>query len=509
MASKKPTATVSNPQMDLLKSELEAHDDSVFEHLSAHLLSRLLDDVAITVSKSGYQVGADASTAGLRGRRLRIECKRYRESTGLRSRDLAGEVAESADDDELLEAWVLIATKMVKENERKLAFRQGQKNGIAVIVIDWTPPARGAGICSLAALCATWPNVVEQHIGKMAADAARALALLVGPAVDNLRKDLEFWNIGYRSLREASHIHLKSIWESRRQSRAYLGQDAAGGAPGVHLISRNGPLKELTSWWNEPSKLEAPAAVTGLEGVGKTWAALDWARQSCDDLPIVLVVPSGAFAKNYDISVGGIQELLANTLKEHTNSTLTDRYWRTRVTRLLARPVTEGPTFFLFLDGLNQHPHTNWTGLAQTLQANVLLGRVRLLMTCRQSYFEQDLRRLSQIDPKSVQIPVQVYDDTEFEEILRLHGMPRGWPRSCCTRSKARMRSSGTSASWRSPCAPRRFADSACSQRTGRPMRRMPSRRTMVAIQSRVLPRSSASKMCRHSSHRGAGWMQL
>lgn len=425
MASKKSAATASNPPLDLLKSELETHHDSVFEHLSAHLVSRLLGDVAITVSKSGYQVGADAGTAGLRGRRLRIECKRYQESTGLRSRDLAGEVAESADDDELLEAWVLMATKKVKENERKLALRQGQKNGIAVIVIDWTPPASGAGICALAALCATWPDVVEQHLGKKAAVAARALTPIVGPAVDNLRKDLEIWNIGYKSLREASHTHLKSIWESRRQSRAYLGQDAAGGEPGVHLISRRGPLQDLTSWWNDPSKLESPAAVTGLEGVGKTWAALDWARQSGDDLPIVLVVPSGAFAKDYDVTVGGIQELLANTLKGHTKSDLTDRYWRTRVTRLLSRPVTEGPTFFLFLDGLNQHPHINWMGLAQTLQADVLLGRVRLLMTCRQSYFQQDLRRFSQIDPKSVEIPVHVYDDTEFEDVLRLHGMSK------------------------------------------------------------------------------------
>lgn len=425
MALKKSAVTLSNPKLDLLKSELETHDDSVFEHLSAHLVSRLLGDVAITVSKSGYQAGADAGTAGLRGRRLRIECKRYQESTGLRSRDLAGEVAESADEDELLEAWILMATKTVKENERKLAFKQGQKNGIAVIVIDWTPPASGAGICSLAALCATWPDVVEQHLGKTAADAARALVPLVGPAVDNLRKDIEVWNIGYKSLRESSHKHLKSIWESRRQSRAYLGQDAAGGEAGVHLISRKGPFKELTSWWSAPSKLEAPVAVTGLEGVGKTWVALDWARQSCDDLPIVLVVPSGAFAKNYNASVGGIQELLANTLKEHTNSTLTDRYWRTRVTRLLARPVTEGSTFFLFLDGLNQHPHTDWTGLVQTLQVDLLLGRVRLLTTCRQSYFEQDLKRLSQITPRPVEIPVHVYDDTEFEEVLRLHGMSK------------------------------------------------------------------------------------
>jgi hypothetical protein len=424
MASMASTATASTPYfLDIIKTELESHDDSVFEHLSAHLMSRLLGDVAVTVSKSGYQVGADASTAGLRGRRLRIECKRYRETTSLRSRDLAGEVAEAADDDELLEAWVLMATKSVKENERKLAFNHGQNNGIAVLVIDWTPPAAGAGICALAALCATWPDVVDHHLGKNAADAARALIPFVGTAVDNLYKDLAVWNIGYKDLREASHKRLKSIWESRQQSRAYFGQDAAGGESGVRLVSRAGSLPSLTSWWNTPANVGSPAAVTGLEGVGKTWVALDWVSRSADDLPIVLVVPASAFAKKYDVTVGGVQDLIASTLKENANSTLTDRYWSTRVKRLLQRPITEGPAFLLLLDGLNQHPNVEWTRLTQALQAETLFGRVRLLFTARQSYFEQDLRRLSQVNFRPVQVPVQIYDEAEFDEILTLHGM--------------------------------------------------------------------------------------
>lgn len=423
MASRAPTA--SDLSLDLLKGELESHDDSVFEHLSANLISLLLDGVAVTVSKSGYQAGADAGTAGLRGRRLRIECKRYKESTSLRSRDLAGEVAESADEDELLEAWILMATKTVSENERKRALKQGQSNGIAVVVIDWTPPAMGLGICALASLCATWPDVVERYLGKKAADAARALTPFVGEAVDNLRKDLEVWNIGYASVRGTSHKHLRSLWESRRQSRAYLGQDAAGGEVGVRLISRQAPHRALTDWWNSAAKPDAPVAVIGMEGVGKTWAALDWARGSCDDLPIALVVPSSAIAKDFDVSVAGVQELLTRMLKQNANSSLTDTYWRTRVTRLLARPPTTGATFFLFLDGLNQHPNTDWTGLAQALQSDVLRGRVRLLVTCRRSYFEQDLRRLSQGGTIAVEIPVNVYDDAEFDEVLHLHGMSK------------------------------------------------------------------------------------
>lgn len=125
-------ASTPNPSaIDLLltslKTELENKNEGAFERLSAHLLSPFLGDIAITVAKSGHQVGADGGTAGARGRRLSIECKRYKEATGLSLRHLAGELAEAVEADELLEAWILMATKAAKESERNLAFKLGQR----------------------------------------------------------------------------------------------------------------------------------------------------------------------------------------------------------------------------------------------------------------------------------------------------------------------------------------------------------------------------------------------
>ncbi|MFS8974513.1 hypothetical protein PO002_08395 [Cupriavidus necator] len=422
-AAAKPTAM--DPHLTSLKTALENMKEGVFEKLSAHLMSRFLDDIAITVAKSGHQVGADAGTAGARGRRLRIECKRYKETTGLSARELAGEVSEAIGADPLLEVWILMATKAVRENERRLAFNEGQRNGIAVFVFDWTQPPSGAGICALAALCATWPEVVEQHVGKAAATAASALAAFVGPTIDIMRRDLEIWNIGYKRLREASHAHLKSMWTDPGESQAHFGQNAAGGSASVQLIARKRPLAEMTTWWTADPAQIAPAVVTGPEGVGKTWAALDWTLANLEKLPIALVLPSSAFASEYDVSIAGIQDLLAKALKQNFRSTLSDEYWRTRITRLLARPEAEGPSFFLVVDGLNQHPRTKWLALAQSLQATELRGRVRLLLTCRESYYNQYLKSFSQLEYKPARVPVQVYDGAEFDEILCLHGMNR------------------------------------------------------------------------------------
>lgn len=223
------STSTADAHLAALKAQLEAAGDKDFEKLSADLFSRLIGDIAVAVSKPGSQFGGDAGTAGLRGRHLRLECKRYRESTHLSPRSLAGEVIEAVRADPWLEAWVLAATKSVSETERNLARDQGELLGVTIVVIDWTPPATGTGVNSLAALCATWPEVVKAHVGSMAADAAKALAPFVGAAVDNLRKDLATWNIGFRSLRKSSLEQLALMWRSSTESRAALNQDAAGG----------------------------------------------------------------------------------------------------------------------------------------------------------------------------------------------------------------------------------------------------------------------------------------
>lgn len=420
-----PYPSAIDPLLISLKTELENMNEGAFERLSAHLMSRFLGDIPITVAKSGHQVGADGGTAGARGRRLRIECKRYKETTGLSSRDLAGEVAEAVEADELLEAWILMATKAVRESERNLALKLGQRHGIAIYVFDWTPPPSGVGICPLAALCATWPAVVRQHAGTAAEAAASALTQFTGPTIDNLRRDLEEWNIGYRSLRDISHAHLKSMWSDPGQSQAHFGQNVAGGSSSVRYIARANPLANLTAWWAMGSGQVAPAVVTGPEGVGKTWAALSWTLANLNELPIAVILPASAFATEFDVSVAGIQELLAKAFQQNQRSMLSDTYWRSRVKRLLARPVAEGPSFFLIVDGLNQHPRTKWLALAQSLQALELRGRIRLLLTCRESYYKQHLKQFSQLEHKPSRVPVQIYDEAEFDEILRLHNMRR------------------------------------------------------------------------------------
>lgn len=406
-----------------LRTELENVDDGDAEHLAANLLSMLLDGIGVYVAKTGSQFGGDAGTTGLRRRDIRLESKRYKQSTRLQPRMLAGEIVEASHADPHLEVWILVATKAVSETERRLARDEADKRGFPMVVIDWTAPAEGAGINPLAALCARWPDVVEAHVNKTAADAARGLTAHVGSAVEDLRASLETWNIGFENLRKNAESHLQRVWVDSAQAKATLNQDAAGGKAGAHLIKREDALLGLSNWWLNPSDIRSPAAVTGLEGMGKTWAALDWVNQSKDMLPIVLPFPASAFFSNQDFSDTGVRDLIASSLRRITNSHQGREYWRLRVDRLLERPVTDGAAFLLLVDGLNQQPFTPWPALLQTLQGDTLAGKVRLLCTSRRHYFEEDMRHFRELVVRPAQVQVGTYSPNELEELLRLHGV--------------------------------------------------------------------------------------
>jgi len=78
-----------------LKSVLQNDIDATkFEHLAAALLGRLLD-VQIAVASSGFQFGADAGPAGRQGRRFRLECKKYNDTSSLNERELLGEIDQA------------------------------------------------------------------------------------------------------------------------------------------------------------------------------------------------------------------------------------------------------------------------------------------------------------------------------------------------------------------------------------------------------------------------------
>jgi hypothetical protein len=405
-----------------LKAELASDaQGGNLERLAAALVGRMLG-VTVSVARSGFQHGGDAGTAGRQDRRLRIETKRYGQTTALNERELLGEIDQALWRDPALEAWVLVTTQAVSEQIEQSLSRKGEAEGVPVLILDW----KGYGLADLAALCASAPDVVESLISPSAGTVATALQCVADSAIERIRRDLEAWCLGFEAVRMAAKAQLNQIWTSPRASNALLGQNAAGGAQ-PRRITRASVMQGLDAWWVGLAGGDAPAVIFGLEGDGKTWATLDWLVTRSDDLPIVLTVPSSAVPSISGISEMSVRQFLAERLSIATH-VRTPEHWLCRLDRMLKRPDDEGPALVVFLDGMNQKPSVPWLELLKVLQGRVFAGRVRVLVSTRTLHFTTTMNLAHGLVVAATPQVVEPYDievDGELDQMLAASGLLR------------------------------------------------------------------------------------
>ncbi|MCI9868646.1 hypothetical protein RHIZ_22055 [Rhizobium skierniewicense] len=406
-----PASTIT--QQKRLKTILQDEiGEDVFERLVAALIGKLLG-VGIALAKRGFQFGGDAGPSGRQERRFRIETKRYADSTSLSQRELLGEVDHALMRDEALEGWFLAATRHVPEQLEADLLLHGERLGVPIVVIDCKTEEE---IWSLTALCTHSPEIVEALATPEAGDIARNLKARAEMKLQQLYKDFESWQLGYENLRTLSHAQVSRIWQTPATAMAKLGQDAAGGSR-PHRIRRQEVIDNLDQWWTSGSTGGAPAALVGLDGVGKTWAGLNWLAENLNRQPLVLTIPSSFIGNTRMTSGTGVRRLLAELLFELTEIRSVD-HWILRLNRLLLRPSGEGPLMTIFIDGLNQVSETAWIELIRTLQDDPFAGRIRLIVTTRIYHFEEKLRSLRGLAIRPIRIDVADYNTAELEAML-------------------------------------------------------------------------------------------
>ena len=416
-----PLNTKDISHQEKLKHELQnGGDASKFECLVAALLSHLLG-VPIAVASKGFQYGGDAGPAGQQGRQFRLECKKYRDTTNLNERELLGEISQALDRDEALEAWVLVTTRSIPEQLRQSLSQKGGKIGVPILILDWPD---GNELTPLAALCAYAPNIVKSKFSEEAGATAQKLESVSGNTIEKLKHDMQSWCMGFKMLQAKSHEKLGKIWNSPQEANAEFGQDAAGGAQDKK-IKRTYVHDALTSWW-QGSEKGTPAAVIGYDGVGKTWATLHWLIDNKDNQPIILTIPSSSMPIGH-VSETSVKRFLAERLHEITQ-VRNPEYWLHRLDLLLKRPTDEGPVLTLFFDGLNQEPSVKWLKLLKVLQVETFEGRVRVLVSMRNHYFEEKLSKFRSLifKPKHVDVgPFDIGLGGELDQMLKLEDLTR------------------------------------------------------------------------------------
>lgn len=405
-------------KLEKLKRNLLKITSKQFEELVASLISELLQ-VPIYLAKSGFQFGADAGTAGNDGRHLRVECKQY-DKTVIDDRELRGEIDDSLLINESLEAWILASTQALSLQSANKLDRKSEDVGVPIIIIDW----QNTGFPVLAALCCVSPDIIGSQLSEESRAIVESLTSDSTNTLNQLKTNFDSWSLGLRSLARDSHKKLKGLWNSASESNAYFHQNIAGGV--AKVIKRQNIDLELNAWYETTT--DEPFGLLGNEGVGKTWAAITWIHSNEEHLPVSLVIPSSKSFNDKPINETSIIELVGDKLSEITKSQRKKSHWHRRVELLLKRPRLDGPIFLLLIDGLNQEPSIDWTALFKSLQGDLFAGRVKVIFTCRNSFFNDKLHHLRGLISKPKTIQVTDYDDahgSELDQKLALDGLTR------------------------------------------------------------------------------------
>lgn len=421
MNSTQGDANISDPCGELHLILQEA-DPKSLERLAGFALGSLLG-VPFRHARSGNQRGGDGGVSGIGGRHIVFEARRYGPTSRLDGRSIRGEIDEAGKRHPDLEAWILVTTQEVSEQIQDAMDETALDRGIGAISIDWL----ACPLPKLAALAASCPDFFATEFGEQHRALLKRIAEVPGYAstLQVIETELQSWLIGYDVVRNASHGRLREIWTSRRRAQGKFHQNVAGGAENAGHVRRSGLIDRLDAWLNG-SDYGAVGTLVGLDGVGKTWAALDWLQLRQDRLPIVVLIPSSALG-NADRAGSDPLHLIARYL--HDISEVRDvSYWEQRVRRLLTRPPDEGPAFLLFFDGLNQLPSREWPTILNELEDAPFHRRVLTLISTRTTFFEDRLNRLADLIAPPFRIDVRNYDVAPGGELdlkLELDGLSR------------------------------------------------------------------------------------
>jgi hypothetical protein len=368
------------------------------------------------LARSGSQEGRDLSTAGASGTWVAVEVKQY-QSTPPAKTQLLGYLMNAHVDARDLDLWVLATTTEIPEQTAAALAKAATDLGVAVQILDWA----SGDLAKLPVLCASAPKAVVDFLGEREfsqpeTDGVRedleGLACNPGfdEATNKIRQEFSEANIGYDHARQSSNEHLNTSMADPRAAKARLHQLLDIANPSGRLIHRRAAAGFLNEWWRSWPQNPRPAILLGEEGTGKTWAAMSWWLGLGDSAPLTIFVPSG---RN---EFENPREIIASELALLARFADCE-YWDRRLSGWLKRPVGGSPQLLLVIDGLNERPNKKWRTLFHALEAMQNRGRIAVVATCRNRYWEEEIDLGSLEDEPATHLICE-YDDDEFGEAL-------------------------------------------------------------------------------------------
>lgn len=395
---------------------LKPSGDGSFEDLVGELLGALTD-LRFRSARSGDQGGRDGRAYGSASGEIVFECKRYSAETSLKDRELLGELAQAHLRLPELDVWIIATSREVTDQNLEGLEAFGKEHGIDIVAFESLPDGSGNLDFLVGALPAVLARFASSNelVELTAAVEQAAQRSDVQAQLAQLRKMFLQPDAGWPSWRVSSHKEWNRIVHQEAAARSRFGQpldvSSGGGIPRIDAET------SLDNWWNnDTSRL---FAMTGEEGDGKSWSVAQWltnqVEKSDGAFPPIVFIPSRD---------AGSAKSLEDLVLENVRRLLPNGDWRSKLHRWLEYRDADGkePVAVIVLDGLNErHTSDYWQNVIETSFDRPWAGRVRLICTARNQYWEEFFAKRKSI-PATL-FGLESFSDTELQLALNGRGL--------------------------------------------------------------------------------------
>ena len=408
-------------QLDRLSQILLALPESGedgFEGVVAEALSRI-SGVPFRLAKSGTQFGIDGAAAYAEDA-ICFECKRYDKEPP------ASEVVIKIDDlcrrkDEADLLWALACTAPISTQLADRLREKGAREGIEVLILDWVgaPPLLAVVLAKAGSPVIDKIVALIEGVGKNELEEVfEAIRRQDGfeAQVDKILRRLNASETATIRAAEKNREWFADRFCDTCQARSDLGQPLAPNAAEVSHKRRD----DLVSRVVVELQGGQPVALLGSEGCGKSWLAANVIeRQEAHTLTVLF---SAEQIPDTIVSSQAI-DLLVERLIYQTDGNQKDdkllKRWHRRIDAWHER-VRPG-RFLIVLDGLNQRPKKDWGRIIEAFQQLSEKAGGRLLVTCRNHYFETQIK--GRLSGSVKQITVPEWTAQERDDLLKRSGV--------------------------------------------------------------------------------------
>ena len=401
----------------LIKLDPSGHDG--FEGLLAAIFSGITNK-PFRLAGSGSQHGKDGSTLG--GGGIAFEAKLY---TGkLNKNEVLSKLTELIAAHPPPDLWVLGATIEIKTQITDPLTRTTGKNGINLLILDWSP---ASAIPELAVACALARKetvaFLQAHLADPAlvADAATALDAVAGhekfgSLAERTLAFLRYPGLGPSVATDANRAWLARSFSDERLARREFGQALAPLASNaLPTIARDALVEQVRDLSFGPPE-DQIVVLVGDEGCGKSWVfAQSWA--AADDAPLALVIPAAEVHQG--LTLGDERDFIIHQIIRQTGGHA-DQPAITRWGTILDQWQDEGPppkpNLVVLVDGLNQRPAFAWGRWLDAMAYHLAKLGGRLVISVRSGYYATRLRET--LGTPQQRIQVERWSEAELQAIL-------------------------------------------------------------------------------------------